>query len=204
MITTLSIFQKANDLNLPLSVQSPQANASLETPNSVAYLTNLITEIERVLLINALGVEQYNELKTAFDNLDTLPNDDKYKLLILGDEYNGKVWEGLQNDYSLIAYKIKEVFLIENNQYLSGLGVIQTETEKSNQITPHHVISSMSNKFAQKYQLGYMTKPMVIGIITDWYGDTKNIFVSLFEYLRYKDFDISYFKSYETYNSFGL
>jgi hypothetical protein len=104
-IVNITYFQKANDLNLPLSEDRLVANPTLQTPNSKTAIEDLITRVEKKLLLNAFGLAMYNELQLALADIEN-PLYASYKKLVQGDEYDDKVWAGLDNDYTFIAYKI--------------------------------------------------------------------------------------------------
>jgi hypothetical protein len=209
-IIDVSYFQKANDLNIPLSVVNLVANPSLSTPNSNEALTLLCEKVEKSILLNALGLATYNTLQLALEDDFTNPLYASYEKLVKGEEYDGKIWNGLEEDYSLIAYKIKEQFLIDTNDRLSGVGVVQSSPEKANLITPQYKIASANQSFIDKYQKGYLEFPLVYENVVDWYANRENdIQVSLYQYMMDKktdfaDFKIELFKTYETLNSFGI
>jgi hypothetical protein len=97
-IITISNFQNANELNIPLASQTIVANPTLNNPNNVGYLTELITRVEKSILINAFGIAMYNELQLALADLNA-PANASYKKLVQGDTYDDKVWVGLDNNY---------------------------------------------------------------------------------------------------------
>ena len=116
-IVNSTYFQKANELNIPLSVPFITANPALETPNEKAFLDELCVKIEKELLINALGLATYNTLQLALADIDN-PLYASYKKLVQGEEYDNKIWIGLDNDYSLIAWRILEQYLSDKKGYL--------------------------------------------------------------------------------------
>ena len=131
-IIDLSYFQQANPLNIPLSVQVLVANPTLETPNSATALTELITKVEKSVLLNALGLATYNELQLAIADEFINPLYAKYKKLVEGEEYDGKIWQGLNYKYSLIAWKIQQEFLFNTNQQLTGIGNVEVKPQGAN------------------------------------------------------------------------
>jgi len=204
-------FQKANELNIPQSVSVIVANPALETPNSESYLTNLCVRIEKSILVNALGLQTYNTLQLALADIDN-PLYASYKKLVQGDEYDNKIWNGLDYDYSLIAYKIFEEFVTERNEQLSGVGVVKTDAEKSNLRTPSYKIATANQKFFIQYQNGYLIEPIIFDNFIDWFGNNNDLEVSLHQYLMDKaddftDFKIENFRVYcesEVKNTFGI
>ena len=209
-IVNSTYFQKANELNIPLSVPFITANPALETPNEKAFLDELCVKIEKELLINALGLATYNTLQLALADIDN-PLYASYKKLVQGDEYDGKVWEGLNNDYSLIAYRIYEQYLTEESQRLTGVGNTEGNPEKSTLVSPKYKIATANQNFITKYQQGYLEFPIIYddGMFIDWFGGDIGVNVSLYQYLidkqtDFPDFSMETFRCYETKNSFGI
>jgi len=209
-IIDISKFQKANELNIPLSVVNLVANPTIETPNSNEALTNLCIKVEKSILLNALGLTTYNTLQLALADINN-PLYASYKKLVEGDEYDGKIWEGLDSDYSLIAYKIYEVFITQTNEHLTGIGNTQGKPEKSALVTPAYKIANANQNFAEKYQGGYLEFPNVYfdGLFIDWFGCNSGVEVSLYQYMTDKatdfpDLVMTNFKTYDTQNSFGI
>lgn len=203
-------FQKANGLYIPLSKSAPVSNASAESPSNVAYLDNLCVKVEKSILLNALGLTVYNTLQLALADIDN-PLYASYKKLVQGEEYDGKVWVGLENDYSLIAYRIYEIFLTETNERLSAVGTTQVNPQNANIYTPAYKIAHASQNFVSQYQGGYLSEPIIYndGEFIDYFGMREEVEVSLYQYLTDKatDFtglDMTKFKVYESQNSFGI
>jgi len=207
-IVDKTYFQNANELNIPLSVQTLVANPTLNTPNESTYLDNLCVKIERSVLLSALGLATYNELQLALQDLDN-PVNASYKKLVQGDEYDGKIWVGLDNDYSLIAYRIFEEYLTETNVRLVVNGNVQLNPEKASLLSPAFKIANANQKFIEQYQSGYLNEPIIIDNFIDWFGSNNETFVSLYTYLidkkaDFPNWDLSKFAVYTTKNSFGL
>jgi hypothetical protein len=209
-IVTVSYFQKANELNIPLGVAQAVANPTLATPNSSNALTLLCTKVEKSILLNALGLTTYNTLQLALADINN-PLYASYKKLVQGDSYDGKVWDGLNNDYSLIAYRIFEEYITQTNEHLTGVGNTQGKPEKATLVSPKYKIANANQNFIEKYQGGYLEFPIVYndGEFIDYFGNQEGVEVSLYQYLLDKKadfvgFDIEKFKTYETKNSFGI
>jgi len=209
-IVTVSYFQNPNELNIPLGVALAVANPTLATPNSANALTSLCVKVEKSILLNALGLTTYNTLQLALADINN-PLYASYKKLVEGDEYDGKVWIGLDNEYSLIAYRIFEQYITETNEHLTGVGNTQGKPEKATLVSPKYKIANANQQFIDKYQSGYLNEPFIYndGEFIDWLGSQEAIEVSLYQYLLDKqaDFDgftIETFKTYETKNSFGI
>jgi len=209
-ITTIAKFQNPNELNIPLATAMIVANPALATPNSADALTSLCIKIEKSLLLNALGLATYNTLQLALADIDN-PLYASYKKLVEGEQYDGKIWKGLDDEYSLIAYRIFELFLTQTNEHLTGVGNTQGKPEKSTLISPRYTIAIANQNFIKGYQNGYLNEPIILndGIFVDWFGCKDSVEVSLYQYLMdkkadFEDFDLSNFKVYETINSFGI
>lgn len=209
-IVDKTYFQKANGLYIPLSKSAPVSNASAESPSNVAYLDNLCVKVEKSILLNALGITVYNTLQLALADIDN-PLYASYKKLVQGEEYDDKVWQGLNGDYSLIAYRIYEIFLTETNERLSAVGTTQVNPQNANLYTPVYKIAHASQNFVNKYQGGYLREPIIYndGEFIDWVGCSEEVEVSLYQYLTDKatyftGLDMTKFKIYESQNSFGI
>ena len=201
-------FQKANELNIPQSVAVIVANPALATPNSESYLTNLCVKIEKSILVNALGLQTYNTLQLALADIDN-PLYASYKKLVNGDEYDGKIWVGLNYDLSLIANAVWIEYVMQKNTNLSAVGNSQVNLEKGTLVTPMYKIANASASFIKQYQGQILDEPIVIGNFIDWQGCNDSVEVSLYRYLCDKktDFpnvDLNKFKFYEQINSFGI
>lgn len=194
-----SYFNKQNYLHIPLSVVDPNSS-----PSNEGELDMMCVKIERDLLRNALGLELYNELNALTDVVGT-----RFEGLVKGEEYSGKVWEGLDNDYSLIAYRVFETFVNETDIRLSSNGATKVNAENAANKTPAYLIANSNNEFITKYQGEYLNEPIVRGNFIDWYGCDNDVYKSLYGYLMDKrdifpEWDNLKFKVYDTKNSFGI
>lgn len=189
------------------------------SPTNETSLDFYITEYERVVLLNALGVVLYTELQLA---LVDLPNaDQKWKDLVEGTTYVNssgitKSWDGLQgfNKQSLIAFFIYTEYLRNYNETFATTGTVRNDSKNATNYdaTPKYIKAHMN--FIEKYQaentatpIAYANKFGTGGL--DWYG-SENVQVSLFQFLtdsneleatKFPDFS---FKFYTTQNSFGI
>jgi len=209
-IVTVSYFQNANELNIPLGVAQAVANPTLATPNSSSALTSLCVKVEKSILLNALGLTTYNTLQLALADINN-PLYASYKKLVQGENYDGKVWVGLNYEYTLIAYRIFEEFITQTNEHLTGVGNTQGKPEKATLVSPKYKIANANQKFIDMYQGGYLNEPFIYndGEFIDWFGNQEATEVSLYQYLldkkdNFTGFDIDKFKTYETKNSFGI
>lgn len=205
-IVNKSYFQKENYLFIPLSVPDPSGSA---TPDNATEIDNLCISIERDILLNALGLTLYNELFALTETTIELPENERWKKLVEGEGYDGKVWVGLKYDYSLIAYRVFEQFNIETSIRLSATGAKQVQGENAVQQSPKYLIATANQRFIKQYQGDYLHTPIVVDNFTDWFGCNNEIEKSLYGYLTDKKADFpeweqSKFRVYETQNSFGL
>jgi hypothetical protein len=212
-ITTIDQFKKANELNIPLATAVPNSSATMATPNNTSALTLLITKTEKSVLINALGLATYNTLQLALTGSNiNLPEYASYKKLVQGDEYDGKLWNGLDYDYGLLQNRIFELFVTETNSRLSAVGDAKVNPQGANLHTPAYKIANANANFIKQYQGGYLTTPIVYndGEFIDWVGCDDEVEVSLYRYLIDKkadfvDWSEENFKAlYDTKNSFGI
>lgn len=208
-IVTKSHFNKQNILYIPLASEAPLPSAVTSTTNDGTYIDNLCVEIEKTILVNALGLTTYNELQLAITDLFVNPLYAKYDKLVNGDEYDGKIWKGLSYDLSLIAQAIWIEYVTQKTTNLSAVGNSQVNVEKGSLVTPMYKIANTSTSFIKQYQGGALLTPIVNGNFIDWYGDNKEVEVSLYRYLMDKkedftDTDMTKFAFYEQLNSFGI
>ena len=207
-IVNKSYFNKQNILYIPLASEAPLPSAVTSTPNDGTYIDALCIEIEKTILVNALGLTTYNELQLALADIDN-PLNASYKKLVKGDEYDGKIWVGLKYDLSLIANAVWIEYVSQKNTNLSAVGNSQVNLEKGTLVTPMYKIANASASFIKQYQGQILDEPIVIGNFIDWQGGDDSVEVSLYRYLSDKktDFpnvDLNKFKFYEQINSFGI
>ena len=207
-IVNKSYFNKQNILYIPLASEAPLPSAVTSTPNDGTYIDALCIEIEKTILVNALGLTTYNELQLALADIDN-PLNASYKKMVNGDEYDGKIWVGLKYDLSLIANAVWIEYVMQKNTNLSAVGNSQVNLEKGTLVTPMYKIANASASFIKQYQGEYLNEPIVIGNFIDWQGGDDSVEVSLYRYLSDKktDFpnvDLNKFKFYEQLNSFGI
>ena len=207
-IVNKSYFNKQNILYIPLASEAPLPSAVTSTPNDGTYIDALCIEIEKTILVNALGLTTYNELQLALADIDN-PLNASYKKLVNGDEYDGKIWVGLKYDLSLIANAVWIEYVSQKNTNLSAVGNSQVNLEKGTLVTPMYKIANASVSFIKQYQGNILDEPIVSGNFIDWQGCLDGVEVSLYRYLSDKktDFpnvDLNKFKFYEQINSFGI
>lgn len=200
-IVNKTYFDKGNFLHIPLAVNEP---SGLNVTNS-NELDSLCVDVEKEILLNALGYELYTEMFALTDITIENSENERWKKLIQGDE----LWIGLDNDNSLIAYRIFEQFATETNIRLSATGATKVNAENATNQTPAYLITTANNRFIKQYQGDYLIDPIVIGNFTDWMGCNQGTEKSLYGYLVEKkadfpEWDLSKFRVYETKNTFGI
>jgi len=202
-IVNSTFFNNQNYIHIPLAVVDPSS-----APNNATELDYLCEKLEREILLNALGLYLYNEIKALTDITIDLPENEKFKKLIEGDEYDGKIWLGLNHDDSLIANFIYQEFVTQTDIRLSATGAKKVNPENATNQTPKYLIAGAHQNFIKQYQGEYLIEPIVTGNFIDWYG-CNGIEKSLYGYLMDKQADFTnwkpeYFRVYETKNSFGI
>lgn len=209
-IVNKSYFNKQNILYIPLASEAPLPSAVTSTPNDGTYIDALCVEIEKTILVNALGLTTYNELQLAIADEFTNPLYASYDKLVNGDEYDGKIWVGLKYDLSLIAQAVWIEYVMQKNTNLSAVGNSQVNLEKGTLVTPMYKIANASASFIKQYQGNILDEPIIYdNYFIDWQGCDDSVEVSLYRYLSDKkaDFtnvDLNKFKFYEQINSFGI
>ena len=214
-IVTKSYFNKNNGLYIPMSVEHPTSPSVQASPNFATALDLLCVKVEKDILLNALGVATYTSLQLALADIDN-PLNASYKKLVEGDEYDGKVWSGLKYDYSLIAYRVYELFRTDNESQTTSTGETKVNAQNATNFSPAYKIAQANQKFLKQYQGGYCHFPIVSVVngvdFIDYFGDSDDVNVSFYQYMNEKkadftNFDIEKFKIYrenEFKNSFGL
>jgi len=200
-----------NELYIPLAVATVSGSASAATPNNNGVLNSLIVEVEKDILLSALGLTNYNLLQTA---LADLPNaDQKWKDLVNGKEYGEYIWEGLKSPKGCLVNGIYYTFIYQNSEYLTALGVSKPNTENAVNVSPFAKLANSWQKFTNKYQGGCLLNPLTSMSngysFVDWYGAQENVQRSLYQYLNDNavtyGFDASKFQTFDdNVNSFGL
>jgi hypothetical protein len=204
-IVDKSFFTNLNYLHIPLSVNDPSGSV---TPSNATELDSLCITLEREILLNALGLSLYKDIKALTAETIELEENARFKKLIRGDEYNGKIWLGLDHEDSLIANYIYQEFVTQTDIRLSATGAKKVNSENATNQTPKYLIAGASQKFIKQYQSEYLIFPNITDNFTDWFG-CDSIEKSLYGYLMdnresFLTWKPEYFKVYETKNSFGI
>lgn len=202
-IVDKSFFNNQNYIHIPLAVVDPSA-----APNNATELDYLCLKLEKEILLNAFGLSLYNEIKALTTVTIELPENAKFKKLIQGDEYDEKIWLGLDDDDSLIANYIYQEFATQTDIRLSATGAKKVNPENATTQTPRYLIAGAHQNFIKQYQGEYLTTPYIEDNFIDWYG-CNNVEKSLYGYMMDKQADFTNwkpenFRIYETKNSFGI
>jgi len=188
------------------------------SPSVVTELDFFIEEYERELLINALGVTLYNELKSELPT----PTTQKWIDLIAGKDYtiNSKTkrWNGLKgaNMQSLIAFYVYCQYLRNDNSTYLTQGIGQSTANNAERSDPSPKYVKSWNLFLKQYQgdLYNSDYPRIVtnryGMVgLDYYGN-DSVEVNMYQYLTdqndlddtsFPDFG---FRFYESYNTMGI
>lgn len=201
-------FTKNNEVNLPLADELPTSYVGSNNTQDSDAIDNLCERVEEEILINALGLEVYEEIANA-NTITVLP--EHLQWLINGKKYDGKWFKGLADDLSCIVYAIYFQYINQTTQVPSALGVIQNNPENATQTIPNYFISNANQMFLKLYQGVRCDVEVSVGTYRgvtyrDYYN-ASNYIVSLREFINdHKEyFDNTKFIEYKnSYNSFGL
>tara|TARA_R110002167_G_scaffold313655_1_gene519316 strand:- start:13182 stop:13835 length:654 start_codon:yes stop_codon:yes gene_type:complete len=204
------------DLFLP-NITDP--NAGNPEDATTSDLDFFITEYERVLLMNALGIVLYEQLQVALTSLPSASQ--KWKDLVDGITYTNpsgvvKRWEGLKgaNKQSLVAAFIYTEYLRNKLDTLTTTGVVQNDAKNATNLSGVTKLVKAYNKFLNQYQDEQEVTPRIsvnmFGTLGVDYFSSERATVSLYQFLTdsndldktsFPDFT---FKFYGNLNSLGI
>ena len=167
-------------------------------PSNQDKLSMFIEKYERLLLVNALGIEQYDLLMTNSGQLTG-----KWRDLIDGKTYDGKRYDGIKN---IIVYYVYVNFLKYEEVQFNTTGLERSNAANSTSVQPVYRKVDMWNMFVEMYQL-YQCGCLTSFIFWDFfYGEYKTSFVSLYQFLKDnpEDYSADYFKFYRVQNILGI
>jgi len=190
------------------------------SPTNQTELDFYITEYERDLLLNALGVTLYAELQAELPT----PTTQKWIDLVDGKTYNdvngnAKIWDGLVgiNKQSTISFYVFTEYLRNYDDTFTTVGTVKNTAKNATNYdaTPKYI--KAHTQFINSYQGSLNQSPTVLingrGMIGFDYSGSGNSEVSLYQYLLdqnalsddadFPDFE-DYFKFYEMQNSKGF
>lgn len=193
MITDGSYFQ-SGALAIPLAKKKESLTGTI--PDNADEITRAIDIYEPLLLRNALGVTNYNELKTQFQEDGSFKPDalDKWKDLVNGVDYEFEGdtyhWEGLRCKDSLVACFVFVKFFEDDTFEYNTTGLHLLKSKGSDSVNPNQKSTDIWARFLKKYQSNAVTMPSVItranGYGIDWYNNQETN-VSLYTYLFHND-----------------
>jgi len=196
-----SDYFKSGELFIPNSVAHPSTDP--DAPSDVDKLNLFIERYEKILLVDALGIEQYNTLK---ENQDDTTG--KWFELINGKEYDNKVWAGLR---PVIASFVFCKYLENDKSYYTGVGMERSKAENSINVNPTEKIVEIWNSFVEMYQGSFNCDYRFLEPIfyfEGWdLGNYRNkTYASLADFLKAfpDEYSSEYFKGYHFKNRFGL
>jgi hypothetical protein len=191
------------------------------SPTNQTELDFYITEYERDLLLNALGVTLYAELQLAL--VDLPASDQKWQDLVDGKTYNdvngnAKIWDGLSgvNKQSTISFYVFTEYLRNYEVTYTTVGTVKNTAKNATNFdaTPKYI--KAYTQFISSYQGSLNQSPTVLingrGMIGFDYSGSNSSEVSLYQYLldqnaldetSFPDFE-DYFRFYEMQNSKGF
>lgn len=201
-ILTTSYFN-TGELFIPSTQNVPDIQDNV--PSAQAELTLFIEKYEKILLVNALGVVQYNELMAHLSDTSG-----KWYDFIIGKEYDNKVWTGIK---PVIATFVFCKYLLNDKSYYTGVGMERSNAKNSASVNPTLKLTEVWNSFVELYGYDYRcdyTFYYPFFYFESWYWEWNNhkdkTFVSLKQFLDDfpEDYSTEYFKYYEVENRFGL
>lgn len=178
-------------------------------------------EKPRLLLQMALGNVLFSQLDSQVTNgVLNVVADQKWKNLVNGVTYDGKVWKGLNYTegsfkVSLLAYFVFWNWVYDNTTTIGSGGEVQIQTKNANNVNPTSSQVQIWNTFTQMYQgstfyahrnISYVND----AIFVDYYGCNNNSnYVNLLQFLKdnptdYPDANLYYFDNSSNSNSLGL
>ncbi len=197
-----------NDIYVPMvSVPSVQSQS---VPTVKNCLIDKINVIEKSILLNALGLDLYTEVQL---NLSDLPNaPQKIKDLVNGVTYDGKIWEGLKNPKSLIAYAVYYYFLDDVEKGIfAPHGIYKLADSEKEKFSPMYKMAYSWNVFLNKYQsgcykIGHSTidETEYIDFIDSQESIERSLYQFLFDKKTVYDFDETKFRRYNEKQTSGI
>lgn len=191
-IINTSIF--TGDLFIPNAVAVPDIHGGTQ-PNNINKLTLAIEKYEKLLLVNALGIVQYNALIAGMGETSG-----KWYDLINGKDYDDKSFPGLK---PIIAYNVYVNFLKHDPVQFNTTGLERSDAKNSNSIDPRGQMAEYWNTFVSMYQ-----GVPHCGCLMYWFTgyDVNGTYVTLEQYLRDfpEDYVSTFFQYYRTQNHMGI
>jgi len=202
-----------NEANFTRELSIPNLTSS-QSGNAVE-LNYYADEKPRLLLQMSLGNVLFSQLDSQVTSgILNVDADQKWKDLVNGKEYDGKVWKGLNYlegsfKVSLLAYYTYWNWV--NDSYLSNF---QIQAKNADNINPTSTLVDIWNKFLEMYQgINNYCLPRVSNIygttFVDYFGNNNSKYVSLLQFLKdnptdYSNPQLYTFENISNSNSLGL
>ena len=177
-----------NEANFTREISVPNLTSSQS--GNAENLTKYGDEKPRLLLQMALGSVLFTDLDSQVTN-GVLDNDadQKWKELVNGKEYDGKVWKGLNYDEGSFKVSLLAYFTYWNwlNDSLSSN--LQVQVKNAENVNDTNSLVNVWNTFIQMYQGGvydFGKKVYIINGTTfvDWYNGNNSNYVNLLQFLQ--------------------
>ncbi len=202
-----------NEANFTRELSIPNLTSS-QSGNAVE-LNYYADEKPRLLLQMSLGNVLFSQLDSQVTSgILNVDADQKWKDLVNGKEYDGKVWKGLNYlegsfKVSLLAYYTYWNWV--NDSYLSNF---QIQAKNADNINPTSTLVDIWNKFLEMYQgINNYCLPRVSNIygttFVDYFVNNNSKYVSLLQFLKdnptdYSNPQLYTFENISNSNSLGL
>jgi len=184
-----------NEANFTREISVP--NLSSSQSGNAERLALYGDEKPRLLLQMSLGNVLFSQLNSQVTSGILSPTaDQKWKDLVNGKEYDGKVWRGLNYQegsfkISLLAYYTFWNWLNDNTTTMGSGGEVQVQSKNANNVNPTSTLVQIWNSFIEMYQgLPYnYCYPSVSfyngATFVDYFnGGINSNYVSLLQFLR--------------------
>lgn len=207
-----------NEANFTREISVPNLTSSQS--GNAEQLALYGDEKPRLLLQMALGSTLFAQLDAQVTNgVLNVDADQKWKDLVNGVTYDGKVWKGLNYQegsfkVSLLAYFTFWNWINDNITTLGSGGEVQIQTKNANNVNATSAQVQIWNTFTQMYQGStfYANKSVSIvhgAVFVDYYGCNNTDYVNLLQFLKdnptnYPDASLYYFNNTSNSNSLGL
>jgi len=185
---------------IPNAVVMPNIGGA---PTATQEIDLFIEKYEKMLLVESLGIVQYNEL------ISDVETSGKWFDLKNGKEYDDKIWVGLK---SITIPFIFYHYLKNDKSIYSTTGIQRPDSENSTSVNPTLKLVESWNCFIEAYQGinncdWYFLQPIFYFEGWDYWNNPNNSsYVSFRQYISSftDDYDTKFLKRYEPINRFGL
>lgn len=177
-----------------------------DNPSSENKVTAAIERYEKLLLVSALGKDQYDLLMANIEATSGIWYD-----LLNGKTYDGNYWPGLKDPNSLIAYFVYYNYLKNDRMQYTSVGLERSMSKNAIAVNPTEKLTEVWNVFVElygdreRYCYNWLT-PYFIEWNYPFYEEPGKSYVSLHKYLSDfpDDYSLDYFSVYQVKNRLGL